>query len=222
IVAVPQTYVRNASPALAAGPDRAYLGPSLLAMWVVGVVFFLARWKWHSAQLSRVVRSSTVVTDAGWNAQMRALAAELGIARHVAPLVRADLEVPIATGIGFPAVILSPDFAEWSMARRTAILNHEMAHIRRWDALTQTFSQIVLALYWFHPLVWLMVRGMRSDRERACDDQVLASGTKASDYAHELLAIVAELRGPELAAALAVARRSQLENRVLAVLDPSL
>ena len=67
-----------------------------------------------------------------------------------------------------------------------------------------------------------MVRAMRAERERACDDHVLATGTKASDYAHELLDIVSGLREPELAAALAMARKSQLEGRVLAVLNPAL
>ena len=66
-----------------------------------------------------------------------------------------------------------------------------------------------------------MARAMRAERERACDDHVLAAGTKASDYAHELLDIVSGLREPELAAALAMARRSQLEGRVLAVLNPA-
>src|SRR5262249_59180652 len=83
-------------------------------------------------------------------------------------------------------------------------------------------AQSATVLYWFHPLVWVMARAMRAERERACDDQVLAAGTKASDYAHELLDIVSSLRQPELAAALAMARRSQLEGRVLAVLNPGL
>src|SRR5262249_7160870 len=95
-------------------------------------------------------------------------------------------------------------------------------HIKRIDALTHTVAQAAAVLYWFHPLTWLTVRAMRADREHACDDQVLAAGTKASDYAHELLDIVSGLRQPALAGALAMARRSQLEGRVLAVLNPGL
>ena len=106
--------------------------------------------------------------------------------------------------------------------RRSAILNHELAHIKRLDAFTQALANLAASVYWFHPLVWLMVRAMRAERERACDDHVLAAGTKASDYAHELLDIVSGLREPELAAALAMARKSQLEGRVLAVLNPAL
>ena len=149
-------------------------------------------------------------------------AGELGIDRHVALLVSDEIEVPITTGIMFPRIVLSPDYPEWSPTRRSAILNHELAHIKRLDAFTQALANLAASVYWFHPLVWLMVRAMRAERERACDDHVLAAGTKASDYAHELLDIVSGLREPELAAALAMARKSQLEGRVLAVLNPAL
>ena len=194
----------------------------LILVWISGALFFLARWKLNASHLSGLVRRAAVLTDSGWNAHIRALAAQLSIDRHVALLISDEIEVPITTGLMFPKIVLSPDYAEWSAGRRSAILNHELAHIRRLDVLAQGLAQIAVALYWFHPLVWLMARAMRAEAERACDDQVLASGTKASDYAHELLDIVSELRGPELAAALAMARRSQLEGRVLAVLNPAL
>jgi beta-lactamase regulating signal transducer with metallopeptidase domain len=218
---------RTAAPAAAQSQPatrawKAYLPQVLLVIWVAGVIYFLLRWRWNALRLAWLVRRATVLTDSGWNAQVRSLSGDLGINRHVALLVSNEIEVPITAGIMFPKVVLSPDFSEWSAQRRSAILNHELAHIRRLDAFTLALAQLASALYWFHPMVWLMVRAMHAERERACDDQVLASGTKASDYAHELLDIVSELRGPELAAALAMARRSQLEGRVLAVLNPSL
>ncbi|HWC17689.1 MAG TPA: M56 family metallopeptidase, partial [Terriglobales bacterium] len=101
-----------------------------------------------------------------------------------------------------------------------AVLCHEIAHIKRHDALTQFLASLAAAIYWFNPFVWLVVRGMRVERERACDDYVLASGTMPSEYAHELLEIVSTLVRPQPAAALAMARRSQLEGRVLALVNP--
>src|SRR6478609_5998432 len=189
----------------------------LLGLWIAGALFFLARWRLNAMRLAALVRRASVLTDSGWNAQIRACCAELGIDRHVALLVSDEIEVPITTGILF-----SLDYPEWSLTRRSAILNHELAHIKRLDAFTQALANLAASVYWFHPLVWLMVRAMRAERERACDDHVLAAGTKASDYAHELLDIVSGLREPELAAALAMARRSQLEGRVLALLNPAL
>ena len=186
------------------------------------LLFFLARWRLNAMRLAALVRRANVLTDSGWNAQVRAVSAELEIDRHVALLVSDEIEVPITTGILFPRIVLSLDYPEWSDTRRSAILNHELAHIKRLDAFTQALANLAASVYWFHPLVWLMVRAMRAERERACDDHVLAAGTKASDYAHELLDIVSGLREPELAAALAMARKSQLEGRVLAVLNPAL
>jgi beta-lactamase regulating signal transducer with metallopeptidase domain len=194
----------------------------LFLLWIAGALVFLARWRLNSLRLAALLRRAAILTDSGWNAQVRALAGEMAIDRHVALLVSNEIEVPITTGILFPKIVLSPDYAEWSALRRAAILNHELAHIKRLDAFTQALAHLTAVLYWFHPLVWLMAREMRSERERACDDQVLAAGTKPSDYAHELLDIVSGLREPELAAALAMARRSQLEGRVLAVLNPAL
>ena len=200
----------------------AYGAKFLGMIWISGALFFLARWRLNAWRLAALVQSSGVLTDSGWNAQVRALSSAMGIHRHVALLVSDELEVPITTGSVFPKIVLSPDYSEWSALRRSAILNHELAHIRRHDALTQALAQVATSLYWFHPLVWMMERAMRAERERACDDQVLAAGTRPSDYAHELLDIVSGMRGPELAAALAMARRSQLEGRVLAVLNPAL
>src|SRR5262245_30116613 len=62
---------------------------------------------------------------------------------------------------------------------------------------------------------------MRIERERACDDVVLQHGTRASEYANQLLAIAAgnEIR---VALALPMARRSQLNARLRALLDPKI
>jgi hypothetical protein len=62
---------------------------------------------------------------------------------------------------------------------------------------------------------------MVSERERACDDLVLSVGFEPTDYAQHLLQIASGLRGGLLTsgAAIAMARPSKLEGRLLAVLD---
>ena len=114
-------------------------------------------------------------------------------------------------------VLLVPDEASgWEDERRRLVLLHELAHIRRWDWLTQLLAHVACAVYWFNPLVWLAARQMRIERERACDDLVLSSGARASDYAQELLALAAGLSDSRLSTLVAVpmARRGVLEDRL--------
>ena len=59
--------------------------------------------------------------------------------------------------------------------------------MKRRDCLTHLLAQAACALYWFNPLAWMAVKRVRTERERACDDLVLASGTRGSDYADQLL-----------------------------------
>src|SRR5206468_10662539 len=74
--------------------------------------------------------------------------------------------------------------------------------------------------YWFHPLAWWAASRMRNERERACDDRVLAAGVAPSEYAADLLEVA---RGRQaLGAAPAMARASNLETRLRAVLDPNI
>ena len=78
---------------------------------------------------------------------------------------------------------------------------------------------MVCALYWFNPLAWLAAARMRVERERACDDLVVALGqTRPSEYAAHLLEIARQLSAAPRGA-LAVARRSGLEQRLRALLD---
>ncbi|MCB1127676.1 MAG: hypothetical protein KDM81_14375, partial [Verrucomicrobiae bacterium] len=78
---------------------------------------------------------------------------------------------------------------------------------------------LAVALHWPNPLAWLAAGRLRIEQERACDDLVLTSGGRASDYAEELLQMATTRRATTWAPAIAMARRSTVERRLLAVLD---
>src|SRR5215469_11495190 len=189
-------------------------------VWLTGTLVFAFRAIADLARLAKLVQRATPVRDPACTSLSAEIAQALGVHRPITLLESTETDVPLACGALRAAVVLPADHGEWSTSRCNTILHHEIAHIKRLDTLTQFVAQSVAVLYWFHPLVWLMARAMRAERERACDDQVLAAGTPASDYAHELVEIVSTLRRPLPAAALAMARRSQLEGRVLALLNP--
>jgi len=93
--------------------------------------------------------------------------------------------------------------------------------VRRSDPATHVLARTAVCLYWWNPLVWLAWREFLKERERAADDLVLSAGARASEYAGHLLEIARTLQPATASAgaAVAMARRSQLEGRLLMILD---
>ena len=129
--------------------------------------------------------------------------------------------MPAVIGVRRPAIVLPSDAEGWTRERLDLVLLHECAHVRRRDALMQVISSVATAAYWWHPLAWIAARNIVRERELACDDLVVATGTPAARYAEHLLDIARSMkssRQPALAA-LAMARPSQLEGRLIALLE---
>ena len=217
-----QTRPGDAGPGvLASVLPRVSVTSVLATVWIVLAALLLLRLAIANARVSSWQRSSRAVEDVYWLALLRRLSRQYGIERPVVLLENEETDVPVTWGVVYPVVLIPAATAEqWDEEQRVAVLTHELAHVKRFDALTQMLAQITIALLWFHPLVWMAVRRMRQEREHACDDFVLVAGARASRYADDLLGLARRLTRPTApaAAALAMARRSELEGRLLAIL----
>ncbi|MFL5382225.1 MAG: M56 family metallopeptidase [Longimicrobiaceae bacterium] len=209
----------GASAAAPAAPEFDWK-TALMAVWIVGGAMLVLRLGYGMVRVFWMERRAVEITDDDWVRIADRLARRLRVGRMVTLLREAHAVVPMTWGVVRPVVLLPADAEEWDTERRTVVLAHELAHVRRWDTLTQWIAHLALALFWFNPLVWMAARQMREEREHACDDAVLSIGTRPVEYADHLLDIVRSLGSTEgPAAALAMARRSQFEGRLLAILD---
>ena len=200
-------------------------GTLLLTIWAIGAAVILGRMLLGLVAVQWMSRRTTVVTDAPWFDQARSLADTLGLS-GVRFLRARGQSMPMAWGILRPSVLMPDEADAWPAERLRIVLLHELAHVKRRDCLTHLIAQAACAAYWFHPLAWMAARRLRTERERACDDLVLAAGTRGSDYADQLLNIARVMRSGRFpavlaGATLAMAHRSQLEGRLIAILDPS-
>ena len=215
-------------PAVEAPPSAARAwdvpaGTWLAVLWAAGFALALLKILAGRIGVRLLARRASAVTEPAALAVVERLRRRMGIRRPVALMEAERATLPMTWGVLRPVVLLPVDAHSWSMDRLELVLLHELAHVRRLDALTQLVAQLACAVYWFHPMVWLAARRMRALREYACDDHVLNAGTRASAYAGEMLEIVRSLRSDPLApasATLAMARRSHFEGRLLAILDP--
>jgi beta-lactamase regulating signal transducer with metallopeptidase domain len=209
----------------AAGLASLTLSPTawLVMVWLAGAVAILATIVLGLWRAGRRARQAHRVHDGAVLTLAEAAANHLKLARPVRLLQAPRPAMPATWGAMHPVVLLPSDLASWTRSRLEAVLLHELAHVKRHDYLTQLVAAVACALCWFHPLVWFAARQLRVEREHACDDLVLCAGSRASDYAQQLLDIARTLRASPLqaVATIAMARPSQLAGRLLAVLDGS-
>ena len=137
-------------------------------------------------------------------------------------VISSELRVPMTCGIVRQRILLPAEAEHWSPSRLEAVLLHERAHIRRRDVLSQVAAHLVACVWWFQPLAWVLRRRLRTESEFASDAEAVRSGLRASDYASELLGVARSAKGNLRipAAATAMVRSSNLEDRMRAVLYP--
>ena len=190
--------------------------------WLVGCVLSLASLAFAALRLRKLVRTARPLRDPEWVRAAATLQRRLGLRREVRLLSGPAVATPMTGGLWRPVILLPASAGTWSPERRVVVLTHELIHVRRRDALRQLIRRVVLALHWFHPLVWIASRRAELASEKACDEEVLALGARPSDYARHLLFLAAGFpRGPRaLALPLAhpIVHPSQLERRITSIL----
>lgn len=193
-------------------------------IWLLGAAAVMGWIFWGTLRLSRLRRRASVVHSGELAALVSRIATRIGVERPVRILASEDVDVPMATGLWRPAILLPRGASEeWSRERLKAVLAHEMGHIRRLDILSHLANRLACAVHWYNPLTWLASRRARREGERACDDLALTSGTRPSAYARTLLELARSARPAgrrgSPAVGLPMARPGDLEGRILAVLE---
>jgi beta-lactamase regulating signal transducer with metallopeptidase domain len=220
---------RNGAPSTpataVAAPERSTTPlPWALIAWAAIAAGLILRYVASLLAVRWMTRHAQPLEDRRWRDALDIASAMLGLTRTPRLLASTGVAVPFTCGLLRPVLVVPSSALAWDDERIHVVLLHELAHVVRRDCLLQAVSHIVCALYWFNPLAWLGARQLRAERERACDDLVLASGTAGAAYAQHLLdiarAATVDARPRLASAALAMARPSELEGRLLAILDP--
>ena len=150
------------------------LVPILVALWASGFAIVTFSWWTRWRKLRTTIRAASPVP----------------LAIGVPVLSSASFLEPGVFGVFHP-VLLLPDgvAAQLAPEELQAILAHELSHVRRRDNLAAVMHMAVEAVFWFYPLVWWLGVRLIEERERACDEQVLRSGSEPQAYAEGILKI---------------------------------
>jgi TonB family protein len=164
-----------------------------VGLWIAGSAFVLARVGLGFVLLQVALQRGKPLTDADWQSDLADASDKLDLNPHLIQLSFGRLNSPVTFGFREPVILLPQEAAHWSGLSRQTVLMHELAHIRRRDWLWNCVAQIALAVFWFHPLVWVLYERLRREEELACDDDALLRGIPPAVYAGVLLEMTQNL-----------------------------
>ena len=126
-----------------------------------------------------------------------------------------DIDTPFILGAFKPRIYIPSGMEEKALEY---VLLHERSHIKRGDHICKPFAFLILAFYWFDPLVWIAYVLFCRDVEVVCDSYAVDGMTPAGrrDYA-ETLAYFGRRRGFFAVSSLAFGEIA-IKNRVKRVL----
>lgn len=83
------------------------------------------------------------------------------------------IDSPLTYGVFCPVILLPKSLDRTDEVRLSFILAHEMAHIRRFDALMKWLLAAMVCIHWFNPMEWVMYVLANRDMELSCDEYVV-------------------------------------------------
>ena len=182
-------------------------------LWAVGALVLVGRVAAGVWTLAVWTRQAEAVRCPDWTATLIRLGGRCPPRLSASPRVAG----PLSWGLSPGAILIdraslsAPDTA-------TAILSHELAHLRRCDWLFLMLSRLALALFWFNPLVWKVAADLAAASEDAADAEAVRHVDRHA-YARTLIGLAAVPNSP-VALAMAADPRS-LKRRITRLMTAS-
>jgi len=178
------------------------LMPWLVMGWAAGVLICCGRLLGGWMMLERMKHSASIAVADELSLLLDGLARRMRVSRPVRLAGSALVQFPVVIGWLRPVILIPPAaIAGLSPEQLEAVLAHELAHIRRWDALVNMIQRVVESLLFYHPAVWWLSGRIRQERENCCDDAAAEICGSALGYAKALHELESRRGAPALALA---------------------
>lgn len=190
-------------------------GPSIstvvVVLWALGTIIFLSVRFWGTLNVRlRYANSVPLAGDHPSARIMNDLVADMEMKHAPWLLLNPHIRGAQTSGVVRPAILVPASFEDMEHAQQAMVLRHELAHIQRRDVLIRILMEIVAVVFWFHPLIWFILKRYDFETEKACDDAVLHGGYSASAYSETLLSSARSCR--------ATGKASTVKGRIAAIL----
>jgi beta-lactamase class D/beta-lactamase regulating signal transducer with metallopeptidase domain len=191
------------APVLASSSRHAWLRDAALAwlaLYMLGLVHALYRWRRGQRLLDALAASGDPVTE---------LAAHAGFAAQAHASLPAVIEVdapisPMLQGLFKPRLLLPRHLRSFDPLQQQLIIEHELAHLRRHDLRWSASALALQCMFWFNPFMRMLRERLGWAQEFACDRDVLRMRPQGERKAYAA-ALVAQLKLQQCPSSMALA-----------------
>lgn len=168
--------------------------PILGAFWFLGMLFFILSTVFRYVLFFSIVRHSCFTVPPAFIVLCSQQCRELKIRTLPEIRISAKILSPLTIGWIHPVILLSPSNLTDSYENLNLLFRHELNHCKQRDNCWRAIALLVVAVYWFNPLVWLLFSCFSLDDEIACDEKVLQGcpAKTRKDYAKLLVSSIEE------------------------------
>ncbi len=195
--------------------SEAALTPALTLVWLaVALLLLLLLGLAYARGLRRFQRAEPMNDPF-----IRAWLKQNALRRPVEVRASAGMDSPMTYGVLRPVILLPKGIDKGDAGALLCALDHELSHIRHFDAVWKLIIAAAACLHWFNPLVWAMAILANRDIELCCDARVLRRGGEEERRAYaSALVRMEEARAHALPLASAFSRNA-LEERIGAIMN---
>ncbi len=188
----------------------------LLAVWLIGLFISVVWLVFTLKRMNRMIKHLGTEPTLRIREIMARCGSELGICKNIPVWFVPKLSTPALT-VGFrPKLILPADITETLNERQLEFaIKHELMHYKRGDHLTGLLLRLLLAVYWFNPVVWLLGKFMVDDMETACDSMVLRKldQQQRKQYVLTLLDMFSSKKAPQYLLGMALSHTEKIAEK---------
>lgn len=192
---------------------------AVLYVWISGTAVFFIWLSVSALRIKRKIALSRWDNTPGWiNEVFESCKKELGIKRNIRLVLQDSFPVPSIAGFVRPSLLLPGSIVSLPDEQQVRhIILHELIHYRHGDLIVTMLLNMLNAIYWFNPLVWIAFDLIRKDMEAVCDHSVLKNlgKNKRQDYIRTIVQFSGKNTGLKIRAAIPLSGSSvSMQDRI--------
>ncbi len=190
-------------------------------IWFIGILVLLVRLGHGLTYIYKIKPELAKLENPRLVAALKPVMAVFGKKKPPAIYTSSLINIPQTAGLFKPCVILPVNTCqEMNDEELKSILLHEMSHIYHKDHWIGLVQRVVIALFWWNPLVYSLSSNLSEEREHICDNYAI-NYVRPMVFAKCLLNLAKNAQNfRQLPVALCVGTsKSTLENRVKSIIS---